>query len=154
MISNTDRRRVLVEVLRHHRDDSTAAAAVAAARDLVSESDRAAVLRAVAVLPAMGSPAVRGPFFGAAGAMVSESAREEVLTTVLRARPGDLASAIAAVNVASHMVSSTSKANVLLAAATHTPVMKHDSSRAALFAALKTVSSGAEYRRVMDAIIK
>ena len=154
IMSDGSKREVLLEALKHNASDSTVAAAVAIARGMVSETERGTVLRAVAATQALASPTVREAFFRATTSMVSETARERVLTAALQARPADLAVAVAAADAASKMVSSTPKSNVLLEAAARTPILRDEAGRAAFFAAVKTIQSSSDYRRVMEAVVK
>ena len=86
--------------------------------------------------------------------MVSETERERALVAVLQARPGDLTTAMSAVDAAAKLASSTPKANVLLEAATRTPILRDDAGRGAFFAAVRTIQSSADYRRVMEAVVR
>jgi hypothetical protein len=123
-------------------------------RGILTESDRIPVLAAIATTRAVGTPWVRDLYFKSVGTMVSDSQREAALTAIVRARPADLDVATASVAATSAMTSDHARANVLLEVATRTPILKDEAGRTALFASLKSLNSGTEYRRVMEAVIK
>ena len=112
------------------------------------------MLAAAATARALGTPWVRDAYFRAVAGMTSDASREAAVTAAIRARPNDLGVATAAVASLASMTSERAKANLLLEAATRSPILKDEQGRASLIAAIKTLSSGAEYRRVMEAVIR
>jgi hypothetical protein len=151
--SDGDRKRVVLATLERWSDDSTLVAALSTLRGMTSDTDRAEIMRAVARKARMESVPVRERFFKAVDATVSESAREAVLLTALRAEPSCVDTQRGAIAATTHMVSDSRRANVLLEVAKASGALREPSVRAQFLDALKGMTSSSEYRRVMEAVV-
>jgi hypothetical protein len=143
------------ELLRHlldraGADDGLLARALDAAGDMGSDHERANVLHTALQRGEPDAPAVRVAFFRALDAVGSDHERGRVLTALATrdALGGETVRALLA--SAQRIGSDHEKAAVLLAVATRPEWLRDTSSRAAFDAALKSIGSDSEYRRVAN----
>jgi hypothetical protein len=150
-----DRARVLLALLATNVDEAMRIGALRAARGISSDGDRARVLTAAIAPGLLRGETVRTTFFATVDGIASDGDRSQVLLAVLRRGADSSAATMTAlVRSAGRMSSDDEKARVLLAVAQFPRALQEPSVRDAFFATLRTVSSGTDYRRVMEAVVR
>ncbi|MBV9879211.1 MAG: hypothetical protein JO180_01895 [Gemmatirosa sp.] len=151
--SDHDRMEVLQRMIERAPDgDALLVDALDAARGIGSDHDRGQVLATVVGRSALGTPAVRAAFFRALDAMGSDHDRMVVLQQVVGRDATSQETARAVLASAARLGSDHDKSTVLLAVAARSEWMRDATTRAAFDAALKTVGSDSDYRRVREGL--
>jgi hypothetical protein len=153
MVTDGERRRVLLPTVERWTDDATLASVLDVMRPMVSDSDRGEVLRAVAGKRHMSSAPVRDRFFRLVGAFTSETERERVLLAALRADPTCVDTQRGVIDASTGFTSDTRRATVLLAVVRETNAMRDSTMRARLLGSMKGITSSSTYRQVMEALV-
>jgi hypothetical protein len=155
MGSDHDRSGVLRLVLdRGAADDATVARALDAAAGMGSDYDRAQVLLSAVDRGQPTTPAARAAFFRVVDRIGSDYDRRRVLVAVAGrdTLPADVARAVLA--SAARIGSDYDKSTVLLAVAARPERLRDPATRSAFDAALKTIGSDSDYRRVARVLEK
>jgi hypothetical protein len=153
MTSDAERRRLLLGVLDATRDPAVVPAVLDALAPMTSDAERTAVLTAVAARHPLDAPAVRERYFARVEPMTSDAARERELLAALERGPASGPVVRAVLASLGGVTSDHTRANVLVALAARTDAVRAPASRAAFLAALRSLTSGSEYRRVMEAVL-
>jgi hypothetical protein len=151
--SDAERRRVLLGVLDATRDPAVVPAVLDALGPMTSDAERTAVLTAVAARHPLDAPAVRERYFARVEPITSDAARERVLLAALERGPASESIVRAVLASLGSITSDHNRANVLVELAARTDAVRAPASRAAFLAALRSLTSGSEYRRVMEAVL-
>ncbi|WP_148306198.1 hypothetical protein [Gemmatirosa kalamazoonensis] len=144
-------RRVLERVC---SDDAVVARALDAAAEMGSDHERANVLATALDRAEPTAPTVRASFFRTVDGVGSDHERRRVLESLAGRDSLGTATAHALLASAARIGSDHEKAAVLLALAWHPDRLRDPGVRAAFDAALKSIGSDAEYRRVAGALAR
>lgn len=151
MTSDAEKRIVLSHVLeRTSLDASEAVVLLNEAHDMKSDAERRIVLTAATPRVPLDDSGVRAAFFGAVDGMESSAEQRIVLSSVLERARVSPATMVALLHSVKRIDSDAEKAIVLVDAANR-PEFRDEGVRAAFDDAAKTISSRAEYDRVMRA---
>jgi len=149
--SDAEKRIVLSRVLdRASLNASDAAALLNETHDMKSDAERRIVLSAASSRVPLDDSDVRAAFFGSVDGMQSSAEQRIVLSSVLERARLDPATLVALLHSAKRIDSDAEKAIVLTDAASHAD-FHSEGVRAAFDDAAKSISSRAEYDRVMRA---
>jgi beta-lactamase regulating signal transducer with metallopeptidase domain len=152
--SDGDRAGVLTAVLGTATDEPTLVDALRSARGISSDGDKKQVLVAALARTTLAADRVREAFFTTADQIASDGDHAEVLLATLRRAELAPAALPKLLRSAQRIASDGDKANVLSAVARRPRALDDQDARAAFFAALKTVASGSDYRRVMEIVAR
>jgi hypothetical protein len=138
---------------------ATRAAYLAAARTLSSDTERRRVLLAALEPRAQGdallaAPAARDAFFRAVDELSSDRDRGAVLRAVVTRDALPRPALLAALRSAGRTSSDRERADVLIAAAARGDALRDEEVRRTFIEISRQLSSSAEYRRVMDAVVR
>ncbi|MBV9879210.1 MAG: hypothetical protein JO180_01890 [Gemmatirosa sp.] len=150
--SDGDRASVLEPLLARASDDATIVAALRSARAIGSDGDRRRVLVAAVPRTAFGTAPVREAFFAATDATGSDGDHAAVLLALLGRRDLPAPAILGVIHSAARIASDHDKSSVLLELATRRGALDDAATRQAFLAALGTVSSSGDYRRVMERV--
>lgn len=150
--SDHDRGRVLTAIVGRAESDAPVITAVRAARGMGSDYERGRLLATVVQRSALPDASLRDAFFASVDAMGSDYERRGVLLALL-GRDGVSAETVRALLASTARIGSDhDKASVLVAVADHADWLRTPAVRASFDAAVRSLGSDTEYRRVMRVV--
>lgn len=151
--SDGDHAQLLIAMIGKNADDATRVAALRSAMSISSDGDRARVLTTALTSTLLANESGRTAYINAADGISSDGDHAQVLLAAARAGNPSSAALVAIARSAARIASDHDKTEVLLAIA-RSGAAEQPTVREAIVAALRTVSSGSDYRRVMDVVTR
>lgn len=154
LASDGEHAKVLLTILPSAREETVRVAVLRSATTIASDGERANVLMAAVTPSLFATDAGRTAYFSTVDGIASDGERRRVLVAVVRMGDPSPATLAAVARSASHIASDSEKSETLLAIVNRPQAMQQPVVREAVLSALRTVSSGSDYRRVMEVVTR